>query len=231
MTKYLLTEGNMFNEKVETLAESKDGKKFWYLEGIFADSRPNRNNRIYPEHLWEKEVKKYVEERVNRKCAYGELNHPSANAHEIDPDNVCMLMTEATWDGKEVYGKSKILETPKGLIAIAMLEGGGRVSASSRGLGNIGEQVTIEGKKVGKVASLDLICWDAVLFPSNYSCDNLKGITESLISKAYDISEGGVIYERTLSEFEKRLVNNGTKNLKSDLNKFFKSIVGYDVAR
>ena len=49
MVKFLLTEGNVFNEKVESrsIVERDNGKKFWYLEGIFADSKPNRNGRVY----------------------------------------------------------------------------------------------------------------------------------------------------------------------------------------
>lgn len=226
MVKYLLTEGNNFNENVEPLQESVDGKKFWYLEGIFADSNPNRNGRVYAESLWVREIEKYNSEKIKNRCSFGEMNHPSTNAHEINPDNVCMLMTEArTEKGGNVYGKARILETPKGQIGIGILEGGGRLSASSRGLGTIGEQVEISGKKYGRVdeKTFSLVGWDAVLFPSNFACDNLKGITESVISRAYEIRSGGVILERALNEFERALAANGTRNLKKDLKSFLKT--------
>lgn len=226
MVKYLLAEGNIYNENVEPIQESVNGKKFWYLEGVYADTKPNRNGRVYSEALWEREVSKYKKERIETKSAFGEMNHPEKNAHEINPNNLCTLMTEAKLIGNgEVYGKSRLLETPSGLIGIAILEGGGRLSVSSRGLGTIGEQVTIDGKKYGKVneSSYNLICWDAVLFPSNYSCDTVKGITESVLSKAYEIKAGGVIVERAINDFEMNLSRNGSRNLANDLKRFLKS--------
>lgn len=228
MVKFLLTEGNVFNEKVESrsIVESDNGKKFWYLEGIFADSKPNRNGRVYGQELWEREVDKYNSERISQRCSYGELNHPSVNAHDVNPDNVAILMTEASVnkDG-EVYGKARVLETFKGNIIIGILDGGGRVSVSSRGLGTIGEQIEIGGKKVGKVnKDFSLVCWDSVLFPSNYSCDTIKGVVESVISKAYEFKDGNVVVERALTDFERKLAKNGSRQLAEDLKKFLKSL-------
>ncbi len=65
-------------EEVKLITEEKeDGKKDFFIEGIFmqADLK-NRNGRIYPMPVMEKEVNRYVKEYVDTKRAFGELGHP-----------------------------------------------------------------------------------------------------------------------------------------------------------
>ena len=76
MALKLITE---VNEEVNYLEEEKDGKKGLYIEGIFmqADMK-NRNGRMYPKDVLEKEVKRYNKEYIDKNRAYGELGHPQA---------------------------------------------------------------------------------------------------------------------------------------------------------
>lgn len=131
----LLTE---LSTDTEILTEEKDGKKNFYIEGIFMQSMiKNRNGRIYPKNVMERAVNKYMAEKVQNKTAYGELNHPQSPT--INLDRVSHLIESLTWDRDNVIGKAKILETPMGEIAKKIMEGGGKLGVSSRGLGSLKE--------------------------------------------------------------------------------------------
>lgn len=221
MALVLLTEGNNFNADVAPLCESEGGKKKWFLEGDYSETDvKNRNNRIYGSDDFSREVKVFNEEKITSCCGYGEADHPKVNAHEVTQSNVAILISKLYTEGNKVRGKARVIDNAPGLNIQAMLEAGGRVSVSSRGLGTLDE-------KTGRVRNdFKLITFDAVLFPSSYAADKIKGVTESVLDKVYEISAGGVIYERALSEFEKKLHKHGTRQLKEDLGTYLQSLFG-----
>jgi hypothetical protein len=132
----LITE---LNESVQYISESTEsGKKHHFIEGIFlqADLK-NRNGRVYPLNVMEKEVERYVREVVNVNRAYGELGHPAGPS--INLDRVSHMIVELNRDGKNFIGKAKITETPMGDIARGLLESGANLGVSSRGMGSLKE--------------------------------------------------------------------------------------------
>ena len=66
-------------EEVEYISEAReDGSKDHYIHGIFLQADvPNRNGRIYPLHIMENAVDKYIKTNIEQKRAYGELGHPA----------------------------------------------------------------------------------------------------------------------------------------------------------
>lgn len=57
-------------EDVKVLTEEKNGKKLLYIEGIFLQSElKNRNGRMYPFDVLNREVERYNEEYVKSKRA------------------------------------------------------------------------------------------------------------------------------------------------------------------
>ena len=57
--------------------DPKTGKKSVYIEGIMLQTEiKNKNGRIYPKTIMQKEVKRYTKNFINQKRAYGELGHP-----------------------------------------------------------------------------------------------------------------------------------------------------------
>jgi len=124
-------------EEVQLVTEEKeDGKKDFFIEGVFmqADLK-NRNGRIYPMPVMEKEVNRYVKEYVNTKRAFGELGHPEGP--QINLDRISHMITELRRDGSNIVGRAKILETPMGNIARNIIQGGGSLGVSSRGMGSL----------------------------------------------------------------------------------------------
>lgn len=119
--------------------KTEDGKKHHYIEGCFMVSeKKNKNGRMYPKPILKEEVSRYVREVVNAKRAFGELNHPAGPT--INLDRVSHIITELYWKGEEVHGKAKITSTPMGEIARGLLESGGQLGVSTRGMGSLKEQ-------------------------------------------------------------------------------------------
>ena len=126
---------------VETkfIVEEKLGKgKQYFIEGIFLQSElKNRNGRMYPESVMDKEATRYIKEYVEANRAYGELGHPDTPT--INLDRVSHLIVDLRKEGTNYVGKAKILETPMGAIARGLLEGGASLGVSSRALGSLKE--------------------------------------------------------------------------------------------
>lgn len=130
----LITE---LNEETLYIAEAKEnGEKEHFIEGIFLQAnKKNRNGRIYPIHIMEKEVNRYMNEVVKNNRAYGELGHPQGP--QINLDRVSHLITELRRDGDNFIGKAKITNTPMGNIARGLLQSGANLGVSSRGMGSL----------------------------------------------------------------------------------------------
>ena len=122
---------------VQCIVEKKeDGSKNHIIEGIFAMAESkNRNGRIYPRAVMEKAVNKYVEDQVSKNRAVGELNHPDGPT--VNLDKVSHLITDLKFEGNNVMGKARILDTPMGNIVKGLLEGGVQLGVSTRGMGSL----------------------------------------------------------------------------------------------
>jgi len=123
-------------ENVQILTEEKNGKKLLYIEGVFLQSElKNRNGRMYPFSVLEREVGRYNEEYVKSKRALGELGHPDGPT--INLDRVSHRITSLKAEGNNFIGKAQILDTPMGNIAKSLLGEGVQLGVSSRGMGSI----------------------------------------------------------------------------------------------
>jgi len=126
------------NEQVRYITEEKNGKKALYIEGVFLQSNiKNRNGRMYPSEIMGKEINRYMKEAVENNRAFGELGHPDGPS--INLDRVSHIITELHQDGDNWVGKAKLTETPMGNIARGLIESGGQLGVSSRGLGTLKE--------------------------------------------------------------------------------------------
>ena len=125
---------------VQCIVEKKeDGEKNFVIEGIFAQADgKNRNGRIYPKGVMEGAVNRYVEEQVSKGRAVGELNHPDGPT--VNLDKVSHKIESLDWQGNDVVGKARILETPMGNIVKGLLDGGVQLGVSTRGMGSLEER-------------------------------------------------------------------------------------------
>ena len=119
----------------QILTEGKNGKDM-KIQGVFMQAETkNRNGRVYPFGVLEKEVNRYNKELVEKKRAFGELGHPDGPT--VNLDRVSHLIEELVPDGKNIIGKAKILDTPNGKIVKELLNAGAKLGVSSRGMGTL----------------------------------------------------------------------------------------------
>ena len=125
-------------EKVEVLTEGTGTNKRLYITGPFLQSEcVNRNGRMYPFPIMEREVKRYNENYIQKGRALGELGHPdgpTVNLDRVSHKIVCLEQKGNTW-----IGKAQILSTPMGKIAESLLNDGVCLGVSSRGIGSLRE--------------------------------------------------------------------------------------------
>jgi hypothetical protein len=127
-------------QDVEYITEAKeDGKKSYKIRGIFmqADIK-NKNGRVYPMEILQKEVARYNKEFINEKRAYGELGHPEGPT--INLERASHMITALYADGKNFIGEAKILATPMGEIVKTLMDEGAKLGVSSRGMGSLEEK-------------------------------------------------------------------------------------------
>lgn len=126
-----------FSDDVEYITEEKeDGKKNYKLKGVFLQSEiKNRNGRVYPFEVLDKEVQRYNKEFIEKNRAYGELGHPEGPT--VNLDKVSHMVTSLEPDGKNFIGEAKVMSTPMGNIVKNIMDDGGKLAVSSRGMGSL----------------------------------------------------------------------------------------------
>ena len=124
-------------EEVQVITEAKEnGDKTYFIEGIFMQgNQKNRNGRIYPVDVLEREVERYNTEYIQKNRAYGELGHPQGPT--INLDRVSHMIKELYRDGDNFKGKAKIMDTPMGNIVKNLMNENATLGVSSRGMGSL----------------------------------------------------------------------------------------------
>ena len=120
----------------EYLVEETNGKKDYKIRGVFLQSDlKNRNGRVYPTDILNKEVKRYNAEFINKKRAFGELGHPDGPT--VNLERVSHMITKLYPEGKNFIGEAKIMNTPDGKIVKGLIDEGAQLGVSSRGMGSL----------------------------------------------------------------------------------------------
>jgi len=125
-------------EDINYLTEAKEnGKKSYFIEGVFMQGAiKNRNGRVYPTEVLDKEVGRYNKEYVQKNRAYGELGHPTGPT--INLERVSHMITKLDRNGDNFVGRAKIMtETPYGAIVKSLMDEGAQLGVSSRGMGSL----------------------------------------------------------------------------------------------
>ena len=127
-------------DTIEFITEDDgDGKKNYKIKGVFMEADiKNRNNRMYPMNVLEKEVKRYNKEYVQQKRAFGELGHPDGPT--VNLERVSHMITKLYPDGKQFVGEAKVMDTPYGKIVKNLIDEGAKLGVSSRGMGSLEPQ-------------------------------------------------------------------------------------------
>ena len=175
---------NLDIESAEILNEATGQKEKTYkLKGIFSTiGEKNRNGRVYPRELWEREVKAYQTEIESGSInTLMEFEHPPRT--EVDMMQAVAKINKLYIKGNFVMGESVILNNEKSKQLKCLIDNGVKISVSSRGVG------TVEN---GVVTDFKLITYDIVPNPSDFNA-TMNGICESHengIHEMYQLNEG-----------------------------------------
>jgi hypothetical protein len=126
-------------EDVKFLVEGNGSEKNHFIEGIFLQSEiKNRNGRVYPMNVLDKEVNRYNEQYISKNRALGELGHPEGPT--VNLDRASHKIISLVKEGTNYIGKAKLLDTPMGRIAKTLIDEGVTLGVSSRGVGSLSEK-------------------------------------------------------------------------------------------
>ena len=183
-------------EDVQYLEEKVGDKKNLFIEGIFLQAeQKNRNGRVYPFPILEREVKRYNDKYVDQNRAFGELGHPQGPT--VNLDRVSHMITELKADGNNFVGKAKIMDTPMGKIVSSLMTEGAQLGVSSRGMGSLKEKNGINEVQDDYYLATAA---DIVADPSAPNCF-VQGIMEGK-EWAWD---NGVLKEAEISQIRKEV--------------------------
>lgn len=205
------------NEEVNYITETLDegtGKKNMFIEGVFMQGDiKNRNGRMYPASVLEKEVKRYNEQYIEKNRAYGELGHPQGPT--INLERVSHMITKLERDGSNFMGKAKIMtETPYGKIVESLIKDGGQLGVSSRGMGSV--KPSKDGTGVVQSDFYLATAADIVADPSAPDAF-VNGIMEG----REWVWDNGVIREAQIADYEKKIQTASKKDLENVKLKIF----------
>jgi hypothetical protein len=188
-----------------------NGEKTYFIEGVFMQSDvKNRNGRVYPSGILKKECGRYITEYVEKGRAMGELNHPTGPT--VNLDRVSHMIKTLHEDGKNVYGKAKVLDTPMGRIVKNLIDEGAQLGVSTRGMGSLrpknGYQ---EVQEDFMLAAIDIVADPSA--PNAF----VNGIMEG----REWIFENGMWSERDREQAVKIIKNSSKRDLQENIVKVF----------
>ena len=194
--------------------DEKTGKKDYKIKGIFmqADIK-NRNGRIYPMEILQKEVKRYNKDYINEKRAFGELGHPDGPT--VNLERASHMITALYPDGKNFIGEAMILSTPMGEIVKNLMDDGAKLGVSSRGMGSL------EQKNGANYVRNDVYLATAADIVADPSAPN--AFVEGIMEGKEWIWNNGLIKEADVSEIKNNIEENArTNNTKANALEFAK---------
>ena len=183
---YALCEGGICQDLLTEREKMEMSNGVLYLSGrLQTADKQNGNGRVYPHEVLKREVQNYINVvKDNRAC--GELDHPDDSV--VNLKNVSHVVTDIWWEGKDVMGKIKVLDTPSGRILKDLVNAGVKLGISSRGLGSVREsagQTIVEN-------DFQLICFDMVSEPSTPNAYVYPKGQKNMSSRLREVKENSI---------------------------------------
>ena len=184
-------------EDIEYITEDDaEGKKNYRIKGVFLQAEvKNRNGRIYPMPVLEKEVARYNKEYIQKNRAFGELGHPDGPT--VNLERVSHMITKLHPDGKNFIGEAKILDTPYGKIVKNLINEGASLGVSSRGMGSL------EPRRGAQVVKDDFYLATAADIVADPSAPN--AFVEGIMEGKEWVWQNGAVKEMDIEAYRKEL--------------------------
>ena len=180
-------------------------RKVLQLEGLFqrADEK-NRNGRIYPLVILERESKRLVSSKIKIEGGLiGEMEHPTLDpedknainrATKILYERACIMIKDLKISGNDIIGKCEILDDANqyGATLASMARRGHMAGISSRAVGSKPKLDANGGLMVNE--DIQFITWDIVSDPSVHNA-RLKAFISEEVQRIQHKFKG---YEKNL---------------------------------
>lgn len=197
----LIVEEPIYEVKYLIEEQNRNEPSTFIIQGPYLMAeQSNRNKRIYKLDEMVNEVTRYTKDMISTGRSVGELEHPQTPT--INLERACHMVTHLKQNGNIFEGKSKVLNTPTGILIKTLLQDGVKVGVSSRALGKLSPQ-----GDCNVVEGFTLVAVDVVADPSVPSAF-VNGILES---KQWILGESGD-FEPVFTSFEKKISSLPTKN-------------------
>jgi len=201
----------------EFLIEQNDkGTKDYKIKGIFLQSNiKNRNGRIYPKEVLDKEVTRYNKEFINKKRAFGELGHPDGPT--VNLERVSHMITKLYPDGNNFIGEAKIMNTPYGKIVKGLIDEGAQLGVSSRGMGSL------VNRGQGNIVKDDFYLATAADIVADPSAPD--AFVEGIMEGKEWVWESGVLVEKDIEAWRMEVYKAKKRELEEKKLKVFESML------
>jgi len=208
-------------EDVKFLVEGNGSEKNHFIEGIFLQSEiKNRNGRVYPMNVLDKEVNRYNEQYISKNRALGELGHPEGPT--VNLDRASHKIISLVKEGTNYIGKAKLLDTPMGRIAKTLIDEGVTLGVSSRGVGSLSEK---SGASYVRDDFMLATAADIVADPSAPDA-----FVEGIMEGKEWVWNNGILTERHINSIKKEIDAATLRNLQeTKVSAFAKFLKGIDL--
>ncbi len=195
------------------IEEDEKGGKNYKIRGIFmqADIK-NRNGRVYPMEVLQKEVSKYNKNFIKENRAFGELGHPDGPT--VNLERVSHMITDLHPDGKNFIGEAKIMSTPMGEIVKNLMDEGAKLGVSSRGMGSLDQR---NGANYVRDDFYLATAADIVADPSAPNA-----FVEGIMEGKEWIWDNGIIKEAEIAEMKRNIAKNQRRKANFEALEFAK---------
>ena len=204
-------------ESLEYISEANEnGEKEFFIEGIFMQAnQKNRNGRIYPTEVLQREVARYNKEYVEKNRAFGELGHPQGPT--INLERVSHMIKELKQDGDNFMGKAKIMDSPYGTIVKNLIKEGASLGVSSRGMGSL------KSKNGVNEVQGDFYLATAADIVADPSAPD--AFVEGIMEGVEWVYEGGKWVEQFVDQSQKQIHNTNKSDLEATKLKIFENFL------
>lgn len=204
-------------ESLEYISEANEnGEKEFFIEGIFMQAnRKNRNGRMYPTEVLQREVARYNKEYVEKNRAFGELGHPQGPT--INLERVSHMIKELKQDGDNFMGKAKIMDSPYGTIVKNLIKEGASLGVSSRGMGSL------KSKNGVNEVQGDFYLATAADIVADPSAPD--AFVEGIMEGVEWVYEGGKWVEQFVEQSQRQIHNTNKSDLEATKLKIFENFL------
>ena len=204
-------------EGLDYISEANEnGEKEFFIEGIFMQAnQKNRNGRIYPTEVLQREVARYNKEYVEKNRAFGELGHPQGPT--INLERVSHMIKELKQDGDNFMGKAKIMDSPYGTIVKNLIKEGASLGVSSRGMGSL------KSKNGVNEVQGDFYLATAADIVADPSAPD--AFVEGIMEGVEWVYEGGKWVEQFVEQSQKQIHNTNKSDLEATKLKIFENFL------